>query len=217
MTTIRLSTQPESSVFRDGAAIVALHEAALDLPGWPQDEALTVEHPLLSRVLENHRCNALLWAEEDQARRRDVSDSAIAANKRAIDRYNQRRNDAIEAIDELILAEMERAAIRMAPDAWINSETAGSLIDRLSIGALKVHHMRLQCERKDADEAHRQRCAARLAVLREQRQHLANCLRTLLTGMEQGRCFYRGHRQFKMYNDPTLNPCLYRRFTVEAA
>jgi hypothetical protein len=39
-----------------------------------------------------------------QARRVDASDAEIVANKRAVDRYNQRRNDAVEAIDERLLA-----------------------------------------------------------------------------------------------------------------
>ncbi|MBO4123526.1 DUF4254 domain-containing protein [Cupriavidus gilardii] len=179
------------------------------MPEWPAAPTLSARHPLLTHVVENHRCNALLWEQEDQARRTDVPDSAIVANKRAIDRYNQQRNDAIEAMDAAILEALAAERIAPAPDAWVNSETAGSLIDRMSIGTLKVHHMALQAERDDADDAHRQRCVARLASLSEQRDHLGHCLRQLWSGMLTGRCTYRAHRQFKMYNDPALNPFLY--------
>jgi hypothetical protein len=57
-------------------------------------------HRWLWRDRDNHRCNCLLWDEEDLARRRKRPDAEIAANKRAIDGYNQKRNDAIERIDE---------------------------------------------------------------------------------------------------------------------
>jgi len=159
-------------------------------------------------IAANHRNNHLLWDEEDQARRTDVPDAAIAANKRAIDRYNQQRNDAIEKIDEALLARI--AGVIPAADAWHNAETAGSMIDRLSILALKIHHMRAQTLRSDATHDHIATCTAKLARLDAQRRDIARCLDTLLARAADGRAFWRIYRQFKMYNDPTLNPYLYR-------
>lgn len=156
----------------------------------------------------NHANNRQLWAEEDLARRTNVADCEIAANKRAIDRFNQQRNDAIENIDELILASL--ANVRPGPDAWHNSETAGAMIDRLSILSLKIFHMGQQAEREDADAAHRARCEEKLARLKHQRDDLARCFDRLMSACREGRAFYRIYRQFKMYNDPTLNPYLYR-------
>ena len=158
-------------------------------------------------IAVNHRNNHLLWDEEDQARRTDVPDAAIAANKRAIDRYNQQRNNAIEQIDEALLARI--AGVTPAADAWHNAETAGSMIDRLSILALKIHHMRAQTLRTDATHELVAACAANLARLDAQRGDLARCLDTLLARAAAGRAFWRIYRQFKMYNDPTLNPYLY--------
>ncbi|MBY4897825.1 DUF4254 domain-containing protein [Cupriavidus sp. AU9028] len=181
------------------------------MPQWPDVlPRLPSLHPLLVHALDNHRYNTLLWNEEDKARRKDVPDSEIAANKRAIDRYNQLRNDAIEAMDDVILDLAAEHGVSPQADAWVNSETAGSIVDRMSIGTLKIHHMALQCERRDADPQHIQRCRAKLDSLRQQHAHLGSCLRRLLAGMLSGTCLYRVHRQFKMYNDPTLNPFLYR-------
>jgi len=156
---------------------------------------------------ENHANNRLLWEEEDLARRRFVADSAIAGNKRNIDRYNQKRNDAIERIDEQLLALL--AAIQPGPDARLNSETPGAIIDRLSILSLRIRQMRAQAERKDVDPAHVERCLERLARLEEQRMDLASCLDQLLADCARGSCRFKVYRQFKMYNDPALNPAIY--------
>jgi hypothetical protein len=158
-------------------------------------------------IADNHRCNRLLWDEEDLARRRNVPDAEIAANKRSIDRYNQLRNDAIESIDEQLLALLATTAPK--PDAALNSETPGSIIDRLSVLALRIHHMRLQSERKDAGRAHVEACLGKLARLHEQRADLAACLDQLLAECAAGRRRFKVYRQFKMYNDPALNPAIY--------
>jgi hypothetical protein len=190
------------------AAIRAFHESDLARDA-SRDAAIASQTEPWRSIAANHRCNRQLWDEEDQARRTDVADSAIAANKRAIDGHNQRRNDAIERIDEALLARL--AGVTPRPDAWHNSETAGSMIDRLSILALKIHHMRAQAERTDATPEHVAACRDKLARLSLQRDDLARCLDTLLAHAAEGRAFWRVYRQFKMYNDPTLNPYLYRR------
>ena len=188
------------------AAICAFHDA--DLERDPRSPAaVDASSSVWGWIEANHRCNRLLWDEEDQARRRDVPDAAIAANKRAIDGYNQRRNDAIEKIDEALLERL--SSVTPAPDAWHNSETAGSIVDRLSILALKIFHMRAETIRAEAAEAHRAACREKLARLELQRANLARCFDTLLARASDGRAFWRIYRQFKMYNDATTNPYLY--------
>lgn len=190
------------------AALSAFHDAQHVVAGRDEDASAQHAAGLWRWIQTNHRCNCLLWDEEDLARRRDVPDAAIAANKRAIDGCNQARNDAIERIDEAILARLEAVVIR--DGAWHNSETAGSIIDRLSITSLKIHHMHRQTVRTDADPDHLARCRDKLGLLRRQRADLAACLDALLAAAAQGTAFYRVYRQFKMYNDPSLNPWLYR-------
>jgi hypothetical protein len=157
-------------------------------------------------IAANHRCNGFLWAEEDLARRTEVPAAEIVANKRAIDRLNQQRNDAIEALDAALLARI--ADVMPQSGAWHNSESAGAMIDRLSILALKRLHMARAAQREDATEALRAACGARLARLELQTADLGRCLDTLLAGAAQGTAFWRVYRQFKMYNDPELNPAL---------
>ena len=158
-------------------------------------------------VEDNHLHNRLLWDQEDLARRRNVPDSEIAGNKRSIDGYNQARNDAIERIDEQLLKLLSETQPR--PGARLNSETPGAMIDRLSILSLRIRRMRLQTERTDVDRAHIEACLAKLARLNEQRADLASCFDQLLAECARGDSQFKVYRQFKMYNDPALNPALY--------
>ena len=189
------------------ADVLAFHDACLATPDWAKASPAHHSAGLWQEIELNHRYNCLLWDEEDLARRTQVSDAAIAANKRAIDGYNQKRNDAIERIDETLLEVFTGVARK--PGARLNSETAGSLVDRLSILGLKIHHMRLQTARTDVDQSHVDVCAARLARFLEQRRDLAGCLDRLLTESARGETWFRVYRQFKMYNDPRLNPAIY--------
>ena len=151
----------------------------------PQDKKYTEN---ISHLLETlHLFNFKLWHEEDQARRTDVSDAVIAHVKRNIDIYNQKRNDYIEEIDKWILKQLKLLAIEIPDDAELNSETPGSILDRLSILSLKIYHMAEQTKRTDVLEAHIARAKDRLRILKEQRTDLAKCLDTLILDLVSGR------------------------------
>lgn len=178
---------------------------------WPDPALLQSFAPqpaieFLQAILGNHRANFDLWHEEDKVREPDVSDAAIAQVKHNIDRLNQRRNDLVEAMDRVLL----NAAGEQNPDAPLNSETPGLMLDRLSILALKVYHTTEEAHRGSATEAHRERNRARLALLLEQRNDLAGCLDALWNDVLHRRRRFKLYRQMKMYNDPELNPAIYR-------
>ncbi|MFZ1890988.1 MAG: DUF4254 domain-containing protein, partial [Formosimonas sp.] len=143
-------------------------------------------------------------AEEDLARRTTVTGDEIAANKRAIDGFNQARNDATERVDEEILIRL--VDIARQTNARLNSETAGAMIDRMSIMSLKIKAMRAQTLRHDVTDNHIQTCQQKLSTLQEQRNDLGACLNELLTDAQTGQAYYKIYRQFKMYNDKALNP-----------
>lgn len=188
--------------------VVEFHQACLAREDWPENRVATDGlHSVWEWIAANHRFNSLLWAEEDLARRRDVPDSEIARNKRAIDSFNQARNDAVERIDEEILVSVGNV-LRLA-GARQHSETAGMMIDRLSIMSLKIKAMAIQAERADASSEHLENCRTKLSRLLEQRADLALCVDALLNDMAAGSAYFKVYRQFKMYNDPTLNPYLY--------
>ena len=194
-------------LFPRGTDIASFHDQCVHTERWALDAPVQFSSGVWRFIELNHRHNSLLWAEEDQARRKHVPDSDIAANKRAIDRNNQARNDAIEKIDEILLTALADAPHK--PDARLNSETAGSMVDRMSVLSLKIYHMNLQTQRTDADEAHRDACGQKVLRLKEQREDLAGCFDRLLAQARDGTAYFKVYRQFKMYNDPTLNPYLY--------
>ena len=190
-------------VFADVAsqAICAFHDRHVADKDWAKRaEASASADDVWAWIAANHRCNILLWDEEDQARRTNVGTDAIAANKRAIDRFNQRRNDAIEKVDQALLARI--ASIAITPDAWQNSETAGAMIDRLSILSLKRFHMDAQTRRSDVPAGHVNECKGKLRQIELQRTDLARCFDRLLSLAGEGRAFWRVYRQYKMYNLP---------------
>ena len=161
----------------------------------------------LPRLTRNHhRANFELWHQEDRARDPASADSEIARVKHAIDAHNQRRNDLVEQIDELLFA----AAGPQPATAPLHSETPGAMLDRLSILALKLFHTQEEIDRPSATEAHRVRNRDRLALLQAQHRDLRGCVLALWDDVLHGRRRFVLYRQLKMYNDPDLNPVLYR-------
>ena len=223
-----MKTESESKTVTEGAQAPVLLPVAdmiewhdLALEAWHRDrgpaESELEDHgweggpqafDLALKIGREHLTNIRLWHEEDDARRPDVGDNVIAAVKRRIDRLNQRRNDLIEVIDDSITTALMAAGSTPGLESRLHSETPGTIIDRLSILALKIFHMREESERKDASERHRSLCAERLAVLQRQRADLVGCLVTFLGDLVSGRASFRTYRQFKMYNDPETNPAL---------
>jgi len=172
---------------------------------WHQIEPAASDEGFLRLVQENHFFNFQLWHEEDIARRDDLGFERIYQAKRAIDGYNQKRNNFAEEMDKALVAALEPAESGCPK----NSETPGMMIDRMSILALKEFHMREETQRENATIEHRQKCAEKLARILLQRNDLTQCLGELIDAVRAKSRTFAVYYQFKMYNDPALNPQLY--------
>lgn len=153
--------------------------------------------------------DAAQWHMEDLIRVPDLDPAEGMKLKRRIDRSNQVRTDMVEDIDTWF--RNKYADVTPLPEATINTESPAWAIDRLSILALKIWHMREQAERTDADEEHRATARGKLAVLLEQRRDLGSAIDALLDDIAAGRKYMKVYRQMKLYNDPATNPELYKK------
>lgn len=168
-------------------------------------EAGTIEHTLY------HKCwiDTVQWHFEDIIRDPDIDPAAALVLKRRIDKSNQDRTDMVEDIDTYFRETYKD--VKVLPDAQINTESPAWAVDRLSILALKIYHMREQVERADATPQHRAKCQAKLDVLLEQQVDLSTAIDQLLADIAAGRKYMKVYRQMKMYNDADTNPVLYKK------
>ncbi|MCM1036834.1 MAG: DUF4254 domain-containing protein [Bacteroides sp.] len=163
----------------------------------------SVEHTLFEKNL----IDARQWHMEDVIRDPAIDPAEALVLKRRIDRSNQDRTDMVEELDTYFRDLY--AGVATAPDATINTETPAWAIDRLSILALKIYHMRAEATRADAAPDHRARCAGKLDILLQQRTDLSAAIDCLIDDIAAGRKYMKVYRQMKMYNDADTNPVLY--------
>lgn len=149
------------------------------------------------------------WHFEDIIRDPEIEPVEALALKRRIDKSNQDRTDLVEQIDSYF-RELYKE-VKVDADARINTESPAWAVDRLSILALKIYHMKEQAERTDATPEHVAKCKAKLSVLLEQQQDLSTAIDQLLEDIAAGRKYMKVYRQMKMYNDVDTNPVLYKK------
>ncbi|HCO68146.1 MAG TPA: hypothetical protein DIT04_10395 [Dysgonomonas sp.] len=171
-----------------------------------------IENPYPERTIENllylkNWIDTVQWHLEDIIREPSIDPVTALQIKRRIDKSNQERTDLVELIDSYFLDKYKD--ISPKANAKINTESPAWAIDRLSILALKIFHMKAEVEREDVSGTHREQCNTKLGVLYEQRKDLSTAITELLEDIESGEKYMKVYKQMKMYNDPNLNPVLY--------
>ena len=165
----------------------------------------TIEHDL---YLKNW-IDTVQWHLEDIIRDPQIDPSEALLLKRRIDKSNQDRTDLVERIDSYFWEQYH--TVLPKTNAKINTESPAWAIDRLSILHVKIYHMQEQVNRTDVSQEQHDKCAAKLAVLQEQLQDMTTSITQLLEDYASGERIMKVYRQMKMYNDPTLNPVLYKK------
>lgn len=173
-----------------------------------------INNPYDRESIENRlylKCwiDTVQWHFEDIIRDPHINPVDALQLKRRIDQSNQDRTDLVEQIDSYFRTKYSQ--VQVLPDARINTESPAWAVDRLSILALKIYHMREQVNRTDASPEHIEKCQHKLNVLLEQQVDLSTAIDQLLEDIEAGRKYMKVYRQMKMYNDPATNPVLYQK------
>lgn len=173
-----------------------------------------ISNPYGHDTIENRlylKCwiDSVQWHMEDIIRDPHIAPQEGMQLKHRIDRSNQDRTDLVEQIDSWFRQHFSDVTPR--PDARLNTESPAWAVDRLSILALKIYHMREQANRQDATQQHRELCNGKLNVLLEQQKDLSLAIDQLLDDIKEGKKYMKVYRQMKMYNDPSTNPILYQK------
>ena len=171
-----------------------------------------INNPFGEGTIENRlylKCwiDTVQWHFEDIIRDPQIDPAEALVLKRRIDKSNQDRTDLVEQIDSYFREVYKD--VKVQDDARINTESPAWAVDRLSILALKIYHMKEQVDRPEATADHKAKCQAKLDVLLEQQVDLSTAIDQLLEDIEAGRKYMKVYRQMKMYNDPSTNPVLY--------
>lgn len=184
-------------------SIVKYHEIdSVDQPFTNPYPGTGIDHLLYRK----NWIDTVQWHYEDIIRDPDIDPVEALELKRKIDASNQDRTDMVEYIDSYFLEQYKTVSSK--PGATINSESPAWAIDRFSILALKIYHMREEAKREEATAEHRENCNVKLNVLLEQKKDLGTAIDQLLADIESGDKYMKVYKQMKMYNDEELNPVL---------
>ena len=173
-----------------------------------------IQNPFEEGSIENRlylKCwiDTVQWHFEDIIRDPNIDPVAALALKRRIDKSNQDRTDLVEQIDSYFRTLYKE--VHVQDNARLNTESPAWAIDRLSILALKIYHMKEETLREDATPEHVAKCKAKLQILLEQQQDLSTAIDQLLEDIAAGKIYMKVYRQMKMYNDADTNPVLYKK------
>ena len=183
------------------------HALEPDIKSWPgaQEIVATQSATGWAATCETLQLiNTYQWHEEDKSRAHGAGDEFLGAVKRSIDASNRRRVQTVDKLDDIIFNGLSESG-SLNPEAPLNSESPGSIIDRLSVLMLKLYHVTegrdsLVSAGEDSDKI--EAIQGQVDTLSEQINDLGQCLDRLLQGIASGSVRVKFYRQVKVYIDP---------------
>lgn len=148
---------------------------------------------------EIHSCNQFQWNAEARVRDMNLPPVDVVNLKRAIDDSNIRRHTLVQAVDEYYLNQVVAESDLGWDDAYLNSETIGQLIDRLSVLTLRVAFFSQPSNRVRANEGD-------LNLLRAQRDYVCVCYDRFVEHLIEGTGLMLPYKQLKAYSEAELTP-----------
>ncbi|MCL2245500.1 MAG: DUF4254 domain-containing protein [Lentimicrobiaceae bacterium] len=148
------------------------------------------------------------WHLEDIIRNPSIDPVEALVIKRRIDASNQERTDLVEYLDSYFLDLYKDVVTE--DKTPLNTETPAWAFDRLSILQLKIYHIAQELLRSEVHRTHIEKCQEKLDMLLQQEIDLTTAIEQLLNDLAAGRKKMKLYKQMKMYNDPSLNPVLYK-------
>lgn len=151
-----------------------------------------------------HYCNFFQWDREKKVRSKEISPNTIARLKREIDNSNMERNKLIENLDVFCVSQLNIVEKDDWSDLFLNSETLGQLVDRISILILKIFFTECHTKRSDVDIKLRNICSQRVSELRLQLEYVSTCYNRFIFHLRNGTGYILAYKQFKFYEDRDL-------------
>ena len=180
---------------------------------WHKKKSFEKSTSLYKKILLLHLYNFKIWHFEDKIRNPYAKSTDVAKLKRKIDLNNQKRNNQIETIDRHILDLLRNKNIKARINVPGFTENPGSTLDRMSVQSLRIYHLNKELHRNKCDIGHKTQVKQKLATLFNQKTALSNNFIYQLTQLFHGKASLRLYFELKMYNNPKLNPEIYKNLT----
>lgn len=151
----------------------------------------------IGKTANLHYCNFYQWIREGTVRSMKCDESEIVRLKKEIDASNSERSTLIEELDAYFVSELRINRTDDWSNLYINSQTLGEIIDKLSVLCLKHFFMKLKLEK--APSRFKKNYAQSIERIEELLRYVATCYDRFSRHLSEGKG-YMPHGQFKIYN-----------------
>jgi len=186
-------------MFQDAMTIVAIFRKKTEewYSCFPEESNIDATCNLIGKIINLHYRNFYQWIKEEIAHKGECDEHTLAQLKREIDASNLRRSKLIDEIDVYFVSRLGITKHDDLSNLYINSQTLGEIIDKLSILSLKQFFIELELERIALQS--RKEYVQRIARINELLKYVAACFDRFLKFLKEGQA-YLPYGQFKTYD-----------------